>query len=100
MHHDRGQHPVTLTTVQDSGVDYSATLIRSTPDSTIQWSSQLSGGVEWALEGESGTCSLDLASDITVRGVGEPGQGTVYAAISGRVCNRTIDRNFSLEAGT
>lgn len=91
---------VTLTTVADSALDYSGTLVQSSADSTMEWSSQLSGGVEWSLDGESGTCGIDLASDITITGLGDPGRGTVDATTSGRVCSRTIERTFSLDAGT
>lgn len=91
---------VTLTSVDDSAFAYSGLWLRSTADSTIQWSSDLTGSVEWALDGESGTCSLDLATDITVTGVGDPSAGSVDATTGGRVCDHTVERSFSLEAGS
>lgn len=91
---------VTLTSVGDSAFAYSGLWLRSTADSTIQWSSDLTGSVEWALDGESGTCSLDLATDITVTGVGDPSAGSVDATTGGRVCDHTVERSFSLEAGS
>lgn len=90
---------VTLTSVDDSAFAYSGLWVRSTADSTIQWSSDLTGSVEWALDGESGTCSLDLDTDITVTGVGDPSAGSVDATTGGRVCDHTVERSFSLEAG-
>ena len=91
---------VTLTTVDDSAFAYTGLWLRSAADSTIQWSSGLTGSVEWSVDGEAGTCGLDLATEITVTGVGDASGGSVDATTGGRVCGRAIERSFSLQAGS
>ena len=76
------------------------TLGYSACTSIVDWTSQLSGGVEWSVDGESGTCAVDLQTDITVTGVGDTGRGSIDATTSGRVCNRTIERSFTLQSSS
>lgn len=90
---------VTLTTEEGSALEFSATLLRPS-ESELDYSGSLSGDVNYELDGESGTCSLDLETDITVTGIGTPGSGSVDASTTGTVCNHKIDRAFSLQSGT
>lgn len=86
---------VTVTTSRDSGFDFTGTLLVSS-DTEVEWSSRLGGSFDWSLDGESGSCSLDLETDIVATGVGIAGEGSIEAETTGRVCGHEVERSFSL----
>lgn len=90
---------VTLTTTEGSALAFSATLLRPT-ETEIDYSGSLNGDVDYEIDGESGTCSIDLVTEIMITGVGTPGSGSVDASTTGTVCNHEIEKTFSLQSDT
>lgn len=90
----------TVTITSADAFTYSATLLRPS-DTEIQWSSDLTGSVEWTVDDESGnSCSIGLQTDITATGVGVPGEGSIDATTTGQVCGHDVERTFNLEASS
>jgi len=91
------QSTVTVTTTDE--FNFAGTLLR--PSNTeMDWSSQLSGSFDWTMDGDSGSCSLDLQTDVTATGIGVTGEGSIDAATTGRVCGHDVERTFSLQASS
>lgn len=90
---------VTLTTEESSALEFSATLLRPT-ESELDYSGSLSGDVDYEIDGEGGTCSIDLVTEIMITGIGTPGSGSVDASTTGTVCNHEIEKSFSLQPDT
>lgn len=90
---------VTLTTPDDTALEFSGTLLRPS-ESEVNYSSQLSGDLEYTIEGESGTCTIDLETRVTITRIATSGSGSVDASTSGRVCNHGIERALSVQSDT
>lgn len=89
----------TVTITSADAFKYSATLLRPS-DTEMEWSSGLTGSFDWTMDGDSGSCSLDLQTDVTATGIGVTGEGSIDATTSGRVCGHQVERSFSLEASS
>lgn len=94
-----GDSTVTVTSADGSAFAFNGTLLRTSP-SEIDYSSTLTGSFQWEFggrNGKSGTCALDLETDVTATGVGTSGEGSIEATTLGQVCGHQVERTFSLE---
>lgn len=91
------QSTVTVTTTDE--FTFTGTLLRPS-ETEMDWSSQLSGSFDWTMDGDSGSCTLDLESDVTATGIGVSGEGSIDATTTGQVCGHDVERTFSLQASS
>lgn len=82
---------VTLTTRPVFDLTGEARLVSRTE---LSMDSGLSGPFDWQIEEESGSCTLDLDTSLTVTGSGDGGSATVAGTVAGRVCGQTVERSF------
>lgn len=61
---------------------------------TFSTDGSVSGAVDWATDGASGTCEFDVEV-VGTRGIGQP----IAISISGTVCGESIDQSVSVPAG-
>ena len=74
-----------------------ATILRPS-QSEVEWNSGLNGSLDWTLEGDTGSCTLDLETRGSATGVDADSSGSIDASTTGEVCGHQVDRSFSIEA--
>jgi len=89
----------TVSVTSTEAFTFTGTLLRPS-DTEMEWSSGLTGSFDWTMDGDSGSCSLDLRTDVTATGIGVTGEGSIDATTSGQVCGHEVERSFSLQASS
>lgn len=82
---------VTLTTRPAFDVTSDLQLVS---DTELQMDSTLGGPFDWEVEGDSGSCELDLDSNMVLSVSPDGTTLTVSATAVGRICGHEVDRSF------
>lgn len=69
-------------------------------DTVLEMESSLSGPFDWEIEGDSGSCELDLDSTQSVEASTDGTTVTVSATTVGSICGHEIDRAFETTVTT
>lgn len=69
-------------------------------ETEFQMNSDLAGGFDWDIEGKTGSCSLDLTSDLTVTVASDGSSATVSVSTTGQICGQQIDESFESTVST
>lgn len=113
----RGGHPPTVTldatvTMSDcaSATEEGTVTVTTTPNFEVavearrpsegefRWTGSLAGSFDWTLDGETGSCQLEVTSDLSGTDVGD-GTGSLGGSTSGSVCGHEVSRSFSVDFG-
>jgi hypothetical protein len=69
-------------------------------DTELQMDSGLGGPFDWEVEGDSGSCELDLDSSLALSASPDGTTLTVSATAVGRICGHDVDRSFEATVST
>ncbi len=69
-------------------------------DNEFQMDSDLTGDFDWNIDGKSGSCGLNLSTDVTVTVSQDQSSATVTATTTGQICNQQIDESFTTTVST
>lgn len=82
---------ITLTTQPAFDVTSDLQLVS---DTELQMDTDLGGPFDWEVEGDSGSCELDLDSSMVLSASPDGTTLTVSATAVGRICGHEVDRSF------
>lgn len=69
-------------------------------ETEFQMNSDLAGDFDWDIEGKTGSCSLDLATDLNVTVTSDGTSATISVSTTGQICDQQVDQSFETTVST